>query len=95
LTPTRIDLDELLGAAPKTSDREILWDYVLKIMNRFYDDKEIWRRYGWALRLKKINPRKEVFSSVLNSFGSLSGPELQELIEDVHTLSRRLKNNGS
>jgi len=92
LTDIKIDLS-FLGPPPKVSEREILWEYVLKIMNRFYDDTEIWRRYGWALRLKGINPRKEIFNSVSNSFGSLSGPELQELIEDVHTLSRRLKNN--
>jgi len=65
------------------------------IMNRFYDDKEIWRRYGWALKLKGINPRKEIFDSVSNSFRNLTAGELQELIEDVHMLHRRLKNNGS
>ena len=95
MTPIRIDLDDLLGSQEKASKKEILWEFVLKMMNRFYDDKEIWRRYGWALRLKGINPRKEMFSSLSNSFRTLTPEGLLELTEDIHELSRRLKSNGA
>jgi len=94
LTDIKIDLS-FLGPPPKASEREILWEYILKIMDRFYDDKEIWRRYGWALRLKKINPRKEMFDSVRTTFGGLGDERIKEMSEDIHELSRRLKNNGS
>lgn len=88
----KIDLS-FLGPTPKVSEKEILWEYVLKTINRFYDDKEIWRKYGWALRLKGINPRKEVFESVARKFQSLDQSEIDTQVEDIHELSRRLKNN--
>jgi len=94
LTDIKIDLS-FLGPAPKISEREILWEFIYKMMNRFYDDKEIWRRYGWALRLKHINPRKETFDSISRAYSSLSKVEMDDLISDIHLLSGRLKNNGS
>jgi len=92
---TKSLLDEIVGQAPKISEREILWNFVLKMMDRFYDDREIWRRYGWALRLKRINPRKEMFNSVSNSFGRLTQEEIGNLTEEIHTLHRSLNDNGS
>jgi len=94
LKDTSIDLS-FLGPPPKVSEREILWEFVYKMMNRFYDDKEIWRRYGWALRLKRINPRKEMFDSVARLFAGLNATEIQSLSEEIHIVDRRLKSNGS
>ena len=93
MTDIKIDLS-FLGPPNRESPRELIYRFMLKQMHKFYNQDEIMHRYGWAIKLAKINPQREMQKEIQFGCAKMTDRDLDDLALDIHDLSDRLESAG-